>query len=98
MDNLFTWEVISTLAGASAITYLIVSYTKRTIDIFWPKWLGTDLYAVLISFLILLAASGFANPPLTLSGVVLALFNAFLVAAASGKMNDKAKEGSQNDK
>lgn len=92
MDNLFTWEVIGTLAGASAIAYLVVSYTKRAIDTFWPKWLGTDIYAVLVSFLILLAASGFTNPPLTLSGSVLALFNAFLVAAAAGKMNDKAKE------
>ena len=92
MDKLFTWEVIGTLAGASAIAYLIVSYTKRAIDTFWPKWLGTDIYAVLISFLILLAATGFNSGKLTWSNVVLALFNAFLVAATAGKMNDKAKE------
>jgi len=90
MDNLFTWDVLGTLAGAAALTYLIVAYTKRLVDKFWPEPLGTDVYAVLIGFLVLLAATAARGQALTWAAVVLALFNGFLVAAASGKMSDKA--------
>jgi divalent metal cation (Fe/Co/Zn/Cd) transporter len=90
MDNLFTWEALATLAGASAITYLIVAYTKRLVDAFWPPVLGTDIYAVLIGFLVLLATTGALGHEMTWASVVLALFNGFLVAATSGKMSDKA--------
>jgi len=90
MDNLFTWDVLGTLAGAAALTYLIVAYTKRAIDKFWPGILGTDVYAVLIGFLVLLAATAAQGQPLNWSAVVLALFNGFLVAATAGKMSDKA--------
>lgn len=90
MDNLFTWDVLGTLAGAAALTYLIVAYTKRLIDTFWPQVLGTDIYAVLVGFIVLLAATAAQGQSLTWSAVLLALFNGFLVAAASGKMSDKA--------
>ena len=90
VDNLFTWDVLGTLAGAAAITYLIVAYTKRLIDKFWPDALGTDIYATIIGFLVLLAATAANGQDITWSAVMLALFNGFLVAAASGKMSDKA--------
>ena len=90
LDNLFTWDVIGTLAGAAAVTYLIVAYTKRLVDTFWPKALGTDMYAVLVGFLVLLAATAAQGQALAWPAIVLALFNGFLVAAASGKMSDKA--------
>lgn len=90
MDTLFTWDVVGTLAGAAAITYFIVAYTKRFVDAFWPKELGTDLFAVVVGFLVLLAATAAIGERLTWASVVLALFNGFLVAAAAGKMNDKA--------
>ena len=89
MDNLFTWEVLGTLAGAAAVTYLIVAYTKRLVDTFWPKALGTDMYAVLVGFLVLLAATAAQGQALTWPAIVLALFNGFLVAATAGKMSDK---------
>lgn len=88
-ETLLTWDAVSTLAGAAAVTYLIVAYTKRAADRFWPMALGTDLYAVLVGFLVLLAASAAKGKPLTWDAVVLALLNGFLVAAASGKMADK---------
>jgi len=88
-ETLFNWEALGTLAGAAAVTYLIVAYTKRLVDKFWPKALGTDIYAVLIGFLVLLSATAAQGQALTWSAVVLALFNGFLVAAASGKMSDK---------
>jgi hypothetical protein len=90
MDNLYTWSMLGTLAGASAIAYLIVAYTKAAADKFWPKILGTDIYAVFISFIVLFAATAFNEPPLNISKTILALFNAFLVASVASKMNDKA--------
>jgi hypothetical protein len=90
MDNLFTWETLGTLAGAAALTYLVVAYTKRLVDQFWPDFLGTDIYAVIIGFLVLLASTAAQGYDLTWASIILALFNGFLVAAASGKMSDKA--------
>jgi hypothetical protein len=94
MDTLYTWSMLGTLAGASAIAYLIVAYTKNAVDKVWPKALGTDLYAVLVSFVVLLAAWVATTEITTWQGgismIFLAFFNAFLVAAAAAKMNDKA--------
>lgn len=94
MDSLYSWTMLGTLAGASAITYLIVAYTKSAVDKFWPKILGTDLYAVFVSFIVLLTAWIATVKVITwysiLSMIGLAFFNAFLVAAAAAKMNDKA--------
>lgn len=93
-DSLFTWEALATLAGAAAAVFLIVSYTKRPADRFWPKFLGTDLYAVLVAALVLVLAT---VATATMAGrwpqwqeYLLACLNAFLVAAAAGKMHDKA--------
>ncbi|RQD76071.1 MAG: hypothetical protein D5R97_04825 [Candidatus Syntrophonatronum acetioxidans] len=104
--ELFNWESVGTLAGASSITYIFVAYTKRMVDTFWPKSWGTDLYAALVGFLILLAATYFMTDEITWSSGFLAFLNGFLVAAASGKMSDKAlreeekrkeKEGQKED-
>lgn len=101
MDSLFTWSMLGTLAGASAIAYLIVAYTK---DLFLKSkmaFLGVDLYAVFVSFFILVAAWITALEAFTwqsvLSMVGLALFNAFLVAATAAKMNDKAISTQKKD-
>lgn len=90
-ETLFTWETLGTLAGAATVTYLIVAYTKRIMDrLRVITFLGTDLYAVIVGFLVLLAVTAATGQALTWSAIVLALFNGFLVAAASGKMSDKA--------
>lgn len=85
MDNMFSIEALVTLSGASFLVYLIVSYTKRYIPF------ATDLYAVCISFPILLLAQ-FAAGASWNSWVVwfLAFANSWLVAATAGKANDKA--------
>lgn len=93
-DALFSWEMLGTLAGAAAVTYLIVAYTKNFIDKFWP--VGTDLYAVIIGFVVLLCASLATGQAFTWQLVALCLFNGFLVAATAGKMNDKAVD--ENEK
>lgn len=88
-DTLFTWHALVTLSGAAMLTFLIVLYTGRVIDRWW-KW-GTDLYAVCWGFIIL-AVAGIAtgNNPLDWRLYVLAFFNAFLIAAAAGKLRDKS--------
>lgn len=87
-EGLFDWQALGTLAGAAAITYLIVAYTKALVDRFWK--VGTDLYAVLIAALVLVAASAATGQALTWATIVLAFLNGFLVAATAGKMSDKA--------
>lgn len=88
-DTLFTWQALVTLSGAAMLTFLIVLYTSRVIDRWW-KW-GTDLYAVAWGFIIL-AVAGIAtgSNPLDWRLYVLAFFNAFLIAAAAGKLRDKS--------
>ena len=89
MENMYNWNTLTTLAGASALVFLIVSYTKRWANTWWPKVLGTDMYVVAVSCVILISTTLVTNWPPSAAKVVLALFNSFLVAAAAGKMSDK---------
>lgn len=91
-DTLFSWQVLTTLLGASTLTYLIVAYTKNSIDILFSRLkvnVPTDLYAVFVGAFVLLMAALATDMPKTWPTFVLALFNGFLVAATAGKMNDK---------
>ena len=83
-ESLFTWQALAQLAGAAFMCFLVVSYTKAYVP------LPTDLYAVLVGFLILLLANVATGQGFTWSTIPLALFNGFLVAATAGKLNDKA--------
>lgn len=88
MDALFTWQTLATLAGAASMTYIIVAYTKGTLDKLFH--MSTDLYAALIAALILFGANAALGTPITWQMILLSLFNGFIVAMAAGKMNDKA--------
>lgn len=93
MENgqLFTWDALGTMAGASLLVYFVVQYTKKLLDKFVP-WLPTDLYAVIVAWIVLtltqlaIDASRFLDWRV----YVLSLANAFLVAAAAGQMQNKA--------
>lgn len=88
--QLFTWEALSSLAGASLLTYFIVQYTKKLVDRIAPR-LPTDLFAVGVAFAILTTAqlaNGADGRDWRVYG--LALANAFLVAAAAGQVHNKA--------
>ncbi|MDD2498357.1 MAG: hypothetical protein PHY90_09560 [Desulfitobacteriaceae bacterium] len=90
-DNLFSWDTLMTLSGAAMITFLIVLYTGRFIDNcrFWR--LGTDMYAVLWAFIILVVANiASGGNILDWRMYPLAFFNSFLVAASAGKLRDKS--------
>ncbi len=88
-DTLFTWQALITLGGAAMLTFLIVLYTGRLIDSWWK--IGTDLYAVLWAWLILIVANiAMGGNPYDWRLYILAFFNSFLVAAAAGKLRDKS--------
>lgn len=88
-DTLFTFDALATLAGASLLTYLVVQYTKKSIEKHWP--IPTDLYAVVVGSLILtLAQLASGGNPWDWRVYVLSLANGFLVAATAGKFNDVA--------
>lgn len=88
-DNLFTFDNLGNLAGAALLTYLIVQYTKSTLDMVIK--IPTDLYAVVVGSLVLmgaqLASGGNASDWRLYA---LSLANGFLVAATAGKLNDAA--------
>lgn len=88
--ELFTWESLTTMAAASTLTFLIVGNTK---DLPGIKQIRTFLWAVIVSTIILCIANlAIGGNPLDWRLYVLCFFNAWMVAAATGKMSDSAKE------
>ncbi|MDF2652499.1 MAG: hypothetical protein K0Q73_8304 [Paenibacillus sp.] len=89
--QLFTWEALSALGGASLLTYFIVQYTKGLLDRTRFKTIPTDVYAVIVAFVVLLAAQFATGASIADWRVYgLAFANAFLIAAAAGQMQNKA--------
>jgi hypothetical protein len=85
----FTWEALSAMGGASLLTFFIVQYTKSAID----RWMNlpTDIYAVLVAYLVLLAAQ-LANESSATDWrlYIITFANSFLVAAAAGQIQSKS--------
>lgn len=89
-EPLFTWETLATMGGASLLTFFIVQYTKSLIDRV-VKNLPTDIYAVVVAWIILTVAQLALNQPADDWRLyVLSLANAFLVAATAGQMQQKS--------
>ena len=88
---LFTWESLGGMAGGSLATFLFVQMTKSVVDRIAP-WLPTDLYASIVAFLLMLAATFKAGgaDPADWSTYVLAIFNGLLVWATAGKIHNLA--------
>ncbi|MNC07073.1 hypothetical protein D3C75_546030 [compost metagenome] len=89
-EQLFTWEALSAMGGASLLTFFIVQYTKGLLDRIAPTF-PTDLLAVLVAWLILTFAQlaiGADGTDWRLYGLSFA--NAFLVAAAAGQIQNKS--------
>lgn len=89
--QLFTWEALGTMAGASLLVYFIVQYTKGIFDRFTPG-VPTDILAVIVAWIVLILAQFAADGSAAMDWRVyaLSLANAFLVAAAAGQMQHKA--------
>lgn len=89
-SQLFTWGALSAIGGASLLTFFVVQYFKSLVDRLFPN-VPTDLFAVLVAFVILTLAQ-FALGADAWDWRVYALdfANGFLVAAAAGQMQNKA--------
>ncbi len=88
--QLFTWEALSAMGGASLLTFFIVQYTKILVDRVAPK-LPTDLYAVIVATIVLvLSQLALGADGLDWRIYVLSIANGFIIAAAAGQMQRKA--------
>lgn len=88
--QLFTWETLRDIAGATLLTFFIVQYTKKLVDKILPSW-PTDLYAVIVAFFALVVpAMATGADPLDWRVYALSFANSFLVAAGAGQMQRKS--------
>ena len=86
--ELFTWEQLTTMTAVSTLTYLIVANTKELPGI---KKIKTFLWSVFVSAIILCVANlAIGASWLDWKLYALCFFNAWIVAAVAGKMNDSA--------
>lgn len=91
-DHLLLWTEIATLPMAALLTFLIVQYTKGVVDRAAARAgavLPTDLYAVLVAWLVILIAWVAIDMQLSWLLVALAFFNAFIIAAVAGQLHNK---------
>lgn len=86
MNEFFTWELLATYTGACLGTGVVTELLKGL----FPAVPGRLLGYLTAAALLLLLAQGFTGG-LTLSGGVLALLNAALVALAAGSGYDLAR-------
>ena len=76
----YTWESLSTLAGATAATLMIVQFLKTPLDRVW--YIPTRLLVYLMAAAILMTARAFMGG-VTAQGVMLSLVDAVLVALSA---------------
>lgn len=76
----YTWESLSTLAGATAATLMIVQFLKTPLDKVW--YIPTRLLVYLTAAAILMTARAFMGG-VTAQGVMLSLVDAVLVALSA---------------
>lgn len=76
----YTWESLSTLAGATAATLMIVQCLKAPLDKVW--YIPTRLLVYLVAAAILLVARAFTGD-FTAQGAILSLIDAVLVALSA---------------
>lgn len=89
--QLFTWQALLTIGGASLLTFYIVQYTKLLVDrLLKKRKIPTDLYAVAVAWTVLLAAQFATGTTADWRTCFLAFANAFLVAAAAGQIQHKS--------
>lgn len=76
----YTWESLSTMAGATAATLMIVQFTKTPLDKVW--YIPTRFLVYLVAAAILMTARAFMGG-ITAQGVMLSLVDAVLVALSA---------------
>ena len=88
MTEFITWEILSTYAGATAMTTAVVEFFKMITK---DKYkIPTQIVSYIIALIVLLTAQLFTGG-LTLSNGILNIFNALIVATASNGVYDGFK-------
>lgn len=76
----FTWKQLATIAGAAAMTLLIVQLLKLPIDKVWK--IPTRIVVYIIALIIMILAQIFTDG-LTVNTALLTVFNAVIVALSA---------------
>ena len=76
----YTWESLSTMAGATAATLMIVEFLKTPLDKVW--YIPTRLLVYFVAAAILMTARAFMGG-ITAQGVLISLVDAVLVALSA---------------
>ena len=79
LQQFFTWQVLSTMTGATAATMLLTQILK---GISFIDKLPTRLLSYIVALVILITATVF-SVPVTVSAIVLCLINSAVVALAA---------------
>lgn len=77
----FTWAYIGTIAGATAVTLLVVQFLKVPLDRIWK--IPTRVFVYIIAAVLMIAAKAFTSGIASLNDVLLVLTNAFIVATSA---------------
>ena len=80
MNELLSWEMMGTYAGATAFVTLIVQYFKLPLDKVWK--IPTRIFVYIVSCLVLIIAN-IAMKTFSLETFILSLLNGFVIACAS---------------
>ena len=86
MENLFTWDVLGTYAGAVAAVGVITQLIKGVPGI---VKIPTQIVSYVIALIVLLCAAGF-TVGLTAEGIMLTVFNAAVVSLAANGVHTAA--------
>ena len=86
MENLFTWDVLGTYAGAVAAVGVITQLIKGVPGV---VKIPTQIVSYVIALIVMLCAAGF-TAGLTAGSVVLTVFNAAVVSLAANGVHTAA--------
>lgn len=86
MENLFTWDVLGTYAGAVAAVGVITQLIKGVPGI---VKIPTQIVSYVIALVVMLCAAGF-TAGLTAQSIVLTVFNAAVVSLAANGVHTAA--------
>lgn len=76
-----TWGYVGTIAGATAVTLLVVQFLKVPLDRVWK--IPTRFVVYGVAAILMIAAKAFTTGIATLNDVLLILTNAFIVATSA---------------
>lgn len=80
-----TWDYLATVGGAAVFVLIVVQMTKGMLDKVWK--IPTTIYAYVIAVITMIIATAF-TAGLSPSGVLLTLFNGWIVSATASRTYD----------